>query len=272
MQQNYREIPTDLIDRDPGQPRQKFDGVEMDELIASVRNHGILTPIIVRAGEGEGRYIIIAGERRWRAAGAIQLSVMPCIVRQERGAAAAEMALIENVQRSALSPIEEAHAYHRLVVEEGRSQQVVADAIGKSRTEIAQRLRLLALSKSIQDWIDDGALGAGHGKALLAAPETARVALAESAVKAGWSVRATEKAARAALKSGDGSGSEATKKSAASSDESVFLRDLERRVGDTVGLPTNIDHGPAGGGTITLQYSNLDEMDGLLMRLGVSTD
>jgi ParB family chromosome partitioning protein len=173
----WRETPIELIRRNPDQPRRDFSEQEIDELAASIKERGVLQPILVRpAPSAGGEYQIVAGERRWRAAQRAGLRHMPVVVRDLDDLAAFEVAMIENVQRADLNPIEEAHGYRTLIERFGRTQDAVAQTVGKSRSHVANALRLLALPESMQHDLRSGRLTAGHARALASAPDPAALA------------------------------------------------------------------------------------------------
>ncbi|MCA9561213.1 MAG: ParB/RepB/Spo0J family partition protein, partial [Myxococcales bacterium] len=189
-------LPLDQIHPAPHQPRTRFDDVHLAELTASIRADGLLQPILVRA-LGPQRYEIIAGERRYRASKAAGLSEVPVVVREVSDAKAFELALVENVQREDLDPIEEADAYRHLADTYGMTQEQIAQRVGKDRATVANALRLLKLPDGVRRALVGGELTAGHARALLTAPDDDRQALAEIAIAQGWSVRETERRARA---------------------------------------------------------------------------
>src|SRR5437016_4080219 len=188
-------VPIEAIRPSPLQPRRHFAEAELDGLAQSIRDKGILQPLLVRpAGDAEGEFELVAGERRWRAAQRVGLHEVPVVVRVFADTEALEIALVENLQREDLSPLEEAEAYSRLTREFGRSQASLADSVGKSRSHVANTMRLLGLPASVRQSLEDGALTAGHARALLAAPDPA--ALAAEVVRRGLNVRATENLVR----------------------------------------------------------------------------
>ncbi|MDG2033693.1 MAG: ParB/RepB/Spo0J family partition protein, partial [Rhodospirillales bacterium] len=188
------------------QPRRYFDPRELDELAESVKNHGVIQPILVRASaDGEADYEIIAGERRWRAAQLAQLHDVPVLVRKLSDSEALEIALVENLQRENLSPLEEANGYRRLMDEFSHTQEALGDLLGKSRSHVANMMRLLSLPNEIKTLMETGKLSVGHGRALLGADDP--IALARDVVKKGLNVRQTEKLVKSAngsIKSGHG--------------------------------------------------------------------
>ncbi len=190
------EIPVSAIEPNPSQPRQRFDEESLAELAASIRDVGVLQPLLVRPVDG-GRYQLIAGERRWRAARRAGVDVVPALVRQTDDVGSAEQALIENLHRADLSPLEEAGAYQQLIEDFGLTHEDVAARVGKSRSGITNSLRLLSLPPAIQQLVGDGRLSAGHAKALLSTPDRSfQEHLARRAAAEGWSVRAVEEAVR----------------------------------------------------------------------------
>ena len=193
----WRETPIELIRRNPEQPRRDFNEADIDALANSIRERGVLQPILVRPDPGApGEFQIVAGERRWRAAQRAGLRHMPVVVRELDDLAAFEIAIIENVQRSDLNPIEEALGYKTLIDRFGRTQEAVAQTVGKSRSHVANALRLLALPESMQADLRNGRLSAGHARALAGAPDAA--ALANLVIDKGYSVREAEALARKA--------------------------------------------------------------------------
>jgi ParB family chromosome partitioning protein len=249
------EIPLDAITPNPFQPRKLFDARALDELKASIAEHGLLVPIIVRR-RGDG-YELIAGERRWRAVASLGRPTIAAIVRASDDRATLEVAIIENLQRENLNPLEEAAGFQYLIDEYGFTQEDVARRLGKSRPVVANALRLLALSDGVKAMLVDGRLSAGHARALLAAPENERVALAERAVNEGLSVRALEQLA--------GAGKTPRAESASprlrplSADEHDFESRLRERFGTHVALVRS-----GRGGRIELRFGNDEE----LLRLG----
>lgn len=194
-----KNLPLAKIEPNPDQPRKVFDQVSLDELAESIRLHGVITPITVRKGEKDGYYQIIAGERRWRAARQAGLEDIPAMVLEAEENEVMELALIENLQRQDLNPMEEALGYRSLMDEYQMTQEEVAKVIGKSRPAIANSLRLLALPQPVAEWIQEGKLSAGHGRALLALEDEAAILeAAQTALKKHLNVRETEKMAQSA--------------------------------------------------------------------------
>jgi len=249
-------IAVSSIEPNLAQPRRVFDEEALAELADSIRARGVIQPIVVRPHDG--RFQIVAGERRWRAAQKARLHEVPAIVRDFDDAETLEIALIENIQRRDLNAIEEAQGYRRLVEDYGHTQEELGKLVHKSRSHVANLLRLLDLPAAVQDLVGAGKLSMGHARALIPAEDPE--ALAEEVVKRGLSVRETEKLVRGdrprQLKLGplEYKGSDAD------------VAALERQLGDMLGLKVTIRHGP-GGGAVTLGYSTLDQLDMICQRL-----
>ena len=238
------------------QPRRRFGEKALNALAQSIREHGILQPLLVRpAAEEPAHYEIVAGERRWLAANRAGLAEAPVVVSELDDRAAMEAALAENIQRKALSPIEEAEGYKRLLEEFGCTQERLSAVVGRSRPHIANMLRLLTLPEHVRNLVDDETLSAGHARALLAAPDPA--GLADRAVAEGMSVRRVERLVS------EGYGSR--RKRAAAKDADVLA--LERELADSLGLRVSLAQ-KGEGGSLTLHYLSLDQLDDLLGRLG----
>ncbi len=199
VEEAITEIPLSAIIPNPDQPRRDIDRDSIEELALSIREHGVLQPVIVQPLP-DGRYQLIAGERRWRAAQVAGLSAVPAIIRRVSDEERLELALVENVQREDINAVDEAVAYRALMERFGMTQEEVARRVGKSRTAVANTLRLLGLDAEILDGLRQGKMTEGHARALLMAPEGSRLELYRRAVRAGWSVREVERAARAASK------------------------------------------------------------------------
>jgi ParB family chromosome partitioning protein len=258
--------PIDRIVPQRGQPRQRFDDERLTELAQSIREHGVLEPLVVRRAAQDGsappgmdRYEIVAGERRWRAAQRAGLRELLVVVKDVSPKDAFELALIENVQREDLNPLELAEALDRLVKEHGYTQEALAERIGKDRTTIANSLRLLKLPPRVRQMVIEGALSEGHGRALLGASDAKTIeSLAERASRAGLSVREVERLVRG-KKQKNGAADPAGKKSAS-------IRDLEERLTRKLGTKVEV-HDHAGKGEIAIRYASLDELDRLLDQL-----
>jgi ParB family chromosome partitioning protein len=249
-------MPVSSIEPHLDQPRRHFDEAALEELAESIRARGVIQPIVVRP-HGH-RYQIVAGERRWRAAQKARLHEIPVIVRDFSDSETLEVALLENIQREDLNAIEEAEAYQRLVDEFGHTQEALAKLVHKSRSHVANLLRLLDLPEKVRAMVVSGALTMGHARALVTAidPE----ALAKEVVKNGLSVRDTEKRARFGKPGRERQGRLGYR--GASAD----IEALERQLGDMLGLHVRITHRPDGG-SVALQYSTLDQLDMICQRL-----
>lgn len=251
-----RTVPIDRLSPGRVQPRHRFEEGELDALAVSVRANGVLQPILVRPLDGGG-FEIVAGERRWRAAQRAQLHEVPVIVREIDDRGALELALVENIQRADLNPIEEAEGYHRLIEEFGYGAEELARHLGRSRSHIANMLRLLTLPAAVRAMVEEGALTAGHARALINAPRAERLALRVAAQ--GLSVRQTERLAAAAKTPRAGAG----RGHAAKNADTIAL---ERRLGLQLGLAVRIEEAGESGRLI-LSYKSLDQLDDLVARL-----
>lgn len=243
------------------QPRRNFDEAALDELAASLKAQGMIQPIVVRALP-RGRYELITGERRWRAAQRAGLSEVPALVRDVSEQTVLAMALIENIQREDLSPLEEADALQRLIDEFGLTHQQVAEAVGRSRAAVSNLLRLLELPARIRALLDTRSLDMGHARALATLPEKLAVSLAERAAAQHWSVRELEAAARLAQ-----SAPIAAVKTAARKPRDADLAVLERELSERLATRVELLSARGGRGKLVLHYHNLDALDGLLAKL-----
>jgi ParB family chromosome partitioning protein len=239
------------------QPRRHFDEASLDELAQSLKQRGLIQPIVVRPGDA-GYYQIVAGERRWRAAQRAQLHEVPVIVRHLSDAETFELAIIENIQRQELNAIEEAFAYQRLATDFGHKQEAIAQLVGKSRSHVANLLRLLDLPESVRDAVVNGQLSMGHARALIGAPDPA--ALAAEVIRRGLSVRETEDLARG------GKTKKPAEARAPAAEPNADVAMLERQLRDQLGLKVAIAHGPKGG-SVTITYATLDQLDMVCQRL-----
>ena len=249
-------LPVSSIEPHPGQPRRHFDEEALDELAESIRARGVIQPIVVRPNGH--RYQIVAGERRWRAAQRAQLHEVPVIIREFSDTETLEVALIENVQRKDLNAIEEAEGYKRLIDDYGHTQDALGKLVHKSRSHVANLLRLLDLPQKVRAYVATGDLSMGHARALIPAKDPE--ALAEQVVERGLSVRDTEKLVRAGRPRPPVQGRLEIKGSNAD------IEALERQLGDLLGLKVKIAHA-GNGGTVTLGYSTLDQLDMICQRL-----
>ena len=263
-------LPVAEIEPHPGQPRRHFDEAALDELAQSIAQRGVIQPIIVRP-LGSGRYQLVAGERRWRAAQRARLHEIPALVRTLEDREVTALALIENLQREDLNPVEEAQAYHRLSEGEGLSQADIARMVDKSRSHVANMMRLLALPAEVLAMVEDGRLSMGHARALINVPDP--VAVAQDVVARGLSVRAAERLARKALRRGEGSGDTGSgaKRSARAGRDPANDADIAAVQGhleDFLGLKVSIsaDADPSSG-AVTIRYRTLDQLDLICQRL-----
>jgi len=257
-----RETPIELLRRNPDQPRRQFIEGDINELADSIREVGILQPILVRPAPGSaGDYQIVAGERRWRAAQMAGLKTVPILVRELDDLAVLEIGIIENVQRADLNPVEEAMGYRALIERFGRTQEAVAQTVGKSRSHVANALRLLSLPDEVQSLLLSGALSAGHARAIVSASDP--VGLARQIVDGGLSVRATEALVR---KAGSGSASRPARPDKASGYKDADTRALETDLSDILGLDVEIIDRD-GAGEIRIAYATLEQLDDLCRRL-----
>ena len=258
-----RTIAIEDIHPSAEQPRKTFDGERLDELAASIRTQGIIQPLIVRL-RPEGGYELIAGERRWRAAQRAGLHEVPAVVRDVAPEQAFEMALVENLQREDLNPIEEAAGYERLIAEFGYTQEKLADRVGKDRSTVANALRLLRLPEAVRGLVAQGRLSMGHARALLGLEsEAAMDRLARRTVSQDLSVRKVEEAVR--RERSDASG--AAKTGSAPAQPSPNARDLAMRLTRALGTRVEVNETAPGQGHLAIHYHSLDQLDALLERI-----
>lgn len=250
-------LPIHLIKPGAYQPRQHFDAEKLEELADSIRAQGLIQPIVVRAVAG-GNYELIAGERRWRAAGKAGLKQVPALVREVDDQSVVAMALIENIQRENLSPLEEAMALARLIDEFGLTHQQTAEAVGRARASVSNLLRLLELPQEIKRLLDERRLEMGHARALINLPTSQAVQLANQAAQGGWSVRELEAAARRAVR-------EPGSKPPAQRDPDIVT--LERELGEKLSTRVAVSHSRSGSGKLVIHYHSVDELDGILQRI-----
>ncbi|MBB4191049.1 ParB family chromosome partitioning protein [Rhizobium aethiopicum] len=248
-----RMIPIEFVSRNPRNPRRFFDDTELHDLASSIRQHGIVQPIVVRT-MSQDRYEIIAGERRWRAAQLAGLIEIPVIIRDVDDKTALEIAIVENVQRADLNPLEEALGYEQLIAEYGYTQNDLGEIIGKSRSHVANSLRLLKLPDPVRDLLAAGSLSAGHARALVSTPDPA--SLARTIVAKGMSVRDAEKLAQNNIKAQSEPQQPALRRDQKDSDTLA----LERTLSDALGLEVSINH-KNGGGQIKISYKSLEQLE-----------
>ena len=254
-----KSLPLEQIQPGKYQPRRHWDEAALDELAASIRAQGLIQPVVVRE-IGKNRFELIAGERRWRASQRAGLNAIPALVKQVSASAAPAMALIENIQREDLSPLEEAQALARLIKDFELTHQQVAEAVGRSRAAVSNLLRLLELPAAVSKLLDDGALQMGHARALLTLEPALARKLAREAVAKGWSVRQLEQAARKPSGSKPGAG-----KAKTSRDADIVA--LERELSETLATEVSVQHGRGGGGKLVIRYHDADQLEGVLDKL-----
>ncbi|QJD59865.1 ParB/RepB/Spo0J family partition protein [Pseudomonas sp. gcc21] len=255
--QQLKDIPIDLIQRGKYQPRRDMDPQALEELANSIRVQGVMQPIVVRPIPGD-RYEIIAGERRWRATQLAGLDAIPAVIRDVPDEAAIAMALIENIQREDLNPIEEAIALQRLQQEFELTQQQVADAVGKSRVTITNLLRLMSLADDVKLLLERGDIEMGHARALLGLPPEQQTQAARQVVAKGLTVRQAEALVRQLLN---------PRRDASSTRQNPDIERLQQDLAERIGASVSIQHGAKGKGKLVISYSSLDELDGVLMHI-----
>jgi ParB family transcriptional regulator, chromosome partitioning protein len=256
-----RRVPVEFLRPNPRNPRKTFNETDLEFLAGSIRERGIIQPIVVRAlGKGPDAYEIVAGERRWRAAQRAGLHDVPIAVVEADDRTSLEFAIIENVQRTDLNPIEEAAGYHRLIDEFGYSQGDLGTALGKSRSHVANTMRLLNLPADVQTLVRDGQLSAGHARALLAVKDPG--ALAKEVVAKGLNVRDVE---RLAQEAGSAPGAVAPKRRRQDGKD-PDTRAVEKALQDVLGLAVTIHHSGAGG-ELRIRYKSVDQLDAICRRL-----
>ena len=251
-------LPLDLVQRGKYQPRRDMDSEALEELAQSIKAQGVMQPIVVRP-IGSGRFEIVAGERRWRASQLAGLDKIPAMVREIPDEAAIAMALIENIQREDLNPIEEAVALQRLQQEFQLTQQQVAEAVGKSRVTITNLLRLISLPEEIKIMLSHGDLEMGHARALLGLPLEQQIEGARHVVARGLTVRQTEALVRQWLNTKE--------KPVIETKVDPDISRLEQRLAEKLGSPVQIKHGQKGKGQLVIRYSSLDELQGVLAHI-----
>lgn len=256
-------LPLTRIQRGRYQPRRDLEPQALEELAASIQAQGVMQPIVIRPVDDQ-MYEIIAGERRWRAAQMAGLETIPVVVRDVPDEAAIAMALIENIQREDLNPVEEAEALKRLQDEFQLTQQEVADAVGKSRTAVTNLLRLLSLTQEVRTFLERGDLELGHAKALLGLSGETQRAAARQVVERGLTVRQTEALVRRLQQQAQNPAAAKEPKRK----EDPNIRRLSERLAEKIGVPVDIDHNEKGAGKLILRYNSLDELDGILAHLG----
>ena len=254
-----RLLPIQHIEPGKYQPRRHWNDEALEQLAASIKAQGLIQPVVVRA-LGKDRYELIAGERRWRAAQRAQLSELPALVKQVAEAAVPAMALIENIQREDLTPLEEADALQRLIDDFDLTHQQAADAVGRSRAAVSNLLRLTELPASIKKLLDDGKLEMGHARCLLTLPAATAEALALEAARNGWNVRELEEAARRAQATPRG-------KARTAATRNPNITTLERELGERLATRVELAQGRGGHGKLIIHYHSNDELEGILGKI-----
>ena len=256
-----REVPVDLLQRGRYQPRGLISEESLEELVASIRSQGVVQPIVIRA-IGGGRYEIVAGERRWRAAQLAGLAHIPAVVRECSDEQALAIGIIENIQRQALNPLEEAQALQRLLDEFGLSHEALAESLGRSRAAISNQVRLLRLCPDLHPHVENGALSAGHARALLTLPDERQVRLADRVVREALSVRATERLVQA-------EGRVTPPPPKAGPDPNIAA--LSARISARLGLSVDL-RAQGRGGELRIRWDDPEQEAGLFQLLGLSLD
>lgn len=259
-------LPVEALSPNPQQPRRDFPAAALEELAASIRQRGVLQPLIVRPGAVDGRYEIVAGERRWRAAQLAGLHDVPVVIRDFDDTEVLEVAIIENIQRADLNSIEEAGSYRALMDRFGHTQEKLAEALSKSRSHIANLLRLLNLPDEVQDHVRSGRLTSGHARALVTSSDP--IALARQVITRNLSVRETEALARK-----PDSGKKAIEVRSTTPEKDADTRALETDLSSSLGMEVTIDHQPGSeSGALTIRYATLDDLDALCRVLSLGAE
>ncbi len=257
-------LPIDQIVNNPVQPRQRFNDSEIDELAGSIKSLGVLQPVLVRPCEGDlaGRYEIVAGERRWRAARKAGLTEVPALINPINDQESLEIALVENIQRSNLNPVEEAQAYQRLLDEFSLSQQEIAQRVGKDRASIANYLRLLTLAQPVLEFLSEGKLSMGHAKAILTIKEpAAQTSLAKKVLSENLSVRALEAIVSRVVVLDAGKRPATVKTAGAIKADGTVPPEILDRMRNALGTKVIVKHHPSGRGKIEVEYFSEQELD-----------
>jgi ParB family transcriptional regulator, chromosome partitioning protein len=250
-------LPVEVLFPNPNQPRRDFDVAALQELSDSIRQKGVVQPLIVRPSAVAGQYEIVAGERRWRAAQLAELHQVPVLVREYSDEEVLEIAIIENIQRADLNALEEALAFQQLMERFGHTQEKLAATLSRSRSHIANTLRLLSLPESVQKLLRDGELTAGHARALITSEDSA--SLAREVVRRGLSVRETERLAKRATSAG---GTNGRKVRSQQGDKDADTKAIEADLSANLRMLVSINHnGPDEGGTLSVRYRTLEDLD-----------
>ena len=259
--EQLHKLPLDLIVQGHYQPRKAMNPESLNDLADSIRAQGVVQPIMVRpAADGSDKYEIIAGERRWRAAQMAGLHDIPAVVRDVPDQAAICIALIENIQREDLNPLEEARTLARLLNEFDMTHETVAEAVGRSRSTVTNLLRLLDLHREVQDLLEGGRLDMGHARAIVSLPEDQQLAMAQRVVRQGLSVRETEYLVNKSMNRNP-------RRQARKKPVDPDIRRLQEDLSERLGAPVTITHRASGKGTLQIHYHSLEELDGILGRL-----
>lgn len=254
-------LPVEAIERNPEQPRKRFEDAKLEELAASIRQHGIVEPILVR--KDGARYRILAGERRWRAAQRAGLKEIPAILREATDREAFELALVENLQRADLNAIEEAEAYEVLLSDHGLTQEAIATRVGKERSTVTNALRLLKLPEEVRESVRGGQLDMGHARALLGLDDAEALRkVAQKVIQEGLSVRATEALVRGLSRKGSNAAPPAA------SADTPAIRALSQRLQRRLGARCRVIPRSNVAGKLEVEYTSLDELDGILAKIG----
>lgn len=259
-----RLVPIEHVSRNPRNPRRSFDPADLEDLSRSIRQHGIVQPVMVRRA-GDDRYEIIAGERRWRAAQMAGLVEIPVIVRDVDDRTALEIAIVENVQRADLNALEEAQGYEQLIAQYGYTQNDLGEVIGKSRSHVANSLRLLKLPDEVRQMLAEGALSAGHARAIVSTSDP--VGLARKIAGEGLSVRDAEKLAQKDSEQGSSPAGMEIKSATRPEEKDSDTLALERSLSDVLGLKVQLAH-KGQGGQLRIDYKSLEQLDELCRLLG----
>lgn len=265
LDQQLRMLPIDIVVRGQYQPRMEMDSQALEDLANSIREQGVVQPIMVRPQRSTGNYEIIAGERRWRATQLAELHEIPAIIKDVSDQTAMCLGLIENIQREDLNPMDEARALSRLLQEFEMTHDAAADAVGKSRSSVSNFLRLLDLHIEVQKLLEAGKIEMGHGRAILGLELGNQAEVARKVVKQGLSVRATEQLVKG-LKD-HGTKTKVSKNRSPSTKLDPNLRSLQEDLSERLGAAVAIKHGKSGKGTLEISYNSLDELDGILTRI-----
>lgn len=257
--QLLRTVPVENLIPNPSNPRKKFTEDELQNLAKSIKDKGLLQPLVVRP-RGDGSFEIVAGERRWRAAQLAQLHEVPVLIRDLDDQETLEIALIENIQRSDLNPLEEAAAYRQLIEQYSYTQQQLADGLGKSRSHIANVLRLLTLPSSVRAKIEEGLLSAGHARAIVTTDNPNEIA--DQIIKLGMSVRQAEDLVRVETKK---------KSKAIAPDKDADTRAMEKAIAEVLGMSAAINHKGDEGGSVVIKYKTLEQVELIYRRLTTRT-